>query len=113
MLFATEHFTTPLSAIIFLLFLTLFLEILAITSPIFALVGVGYACTRWGVFAKADMRVLGKFVIHLALPALIFKALASRPVADVFNTTYLLGYALGSLGALAVVYAVCRRGFGF
>jgi predicted permease len=88
------------------------LNILAITSPIFALMGVGYASTRWGVFAKADMRVLGKFVLNLALPALIFKAMASRPVAEVFNATYLVAYALGSLGAMAVVYAVCRRGLG-
>jgi len=86
-----------------------FVQILSITTPIFALIGLGYVCTRGGLFAKADMRVLGKFVLTLALPALIFKSMAQRSVAEVFNPTYLSGYLLGSLGALTLVYLLTRR----
>lgn len=89
-----------------------FFQILAITTPIFALIGVGYLGTRFGLFAKPDMRVLGKFVLSLALPALIFRALAQRSVAEVFNPTYLLAYLLGSAGSLALVYCVARRSLG-
>ena len=86
-----------------------FVQILSITTPIFALIGLGYACTRWGLFAKADMRVLGKFVLSLALPALIFKSMAQRSVAEVFNPTYLGGYLLGSLGSMALAYWLARK----
>mgnify|MGYP006156831297 CR=1 FL=1 len=47
------------------------LTILSITGPIYLAVLIGYACTRLGLFAKADMRLFGKFVINLALPALL------------------------------------------
>ena len=47
------------------------LSILSITGPIYLAVLIGYACTRLGLFAKADMRLFGKFVINLALPALL------------------------------------------
>jgi malonate transporter and related proteins len=86
-----------------------FLQILSITAPIFALIGLGYITTRQGLFAKADMRVLGKFVLSLALPALIFRAMAQSRVGDVLNPTYLTAYLLGSLAALALVHAVARR----
>lgn len=86
-----------------------FLQILSITAPIFALIGLGYITTRSGLFAKADMRVLGKFVLSLALPALIFRAMAQSRVGDVLNPTYMTAYLLGSLAALALVHTVARR----
>ena len=88
------------------------LDILTITAPIYLIVGLGYGLTRLRVFAKADMGVLGKFVVNLALPALLFKALAGRPLADILNPGYLAVYALGSLTVLAVGYAWGRRGAG-
>ena len=44
------------------------LQILAITGPIYLLIAAGFLTTRAGLFARADMRVFGKFVINLALP---------------------------------------------
>jgi len=40
---------------------------------------MGYLCTRTGVFSEPDLRVLGKFVLNLALPPLLFNAIAQRP----------------------------------
>lgn len=73
------------------------LDILAITGPIYLCILAGYAAVRWNVFSKADMRVLGKFVLEISLPALLFYALASRPLADVLRPGYLLVYTMGSL----------------
>ncbi|MEW6480212.1 MAG: AEC family transporter [Pseudomonadota bacterium] len=73
------------------------LDILAITGPIYLCILAGYAAVRWGIFTKAEMRVLGKFVLQIALPALLFYALASRPLADVLRPGYLLVYTAGSL----------------
>lgn len=47
------------------------LQILAITGPIYIAIGIGFVATRSSLFAKLDLRVLGKFVIHIALPALL------------------------------------------
>lgn len=85
------------------------LEILSITGPIFLCIAAGYLATRLGLFSKADMRVLGRFVFNLALPALLFNAVAQRRLAEVFNPTYLAAYAGGSVGMIALAYGLSRR----
>lgn len=74
-------------------------DVLAVTGPIYFVVAVGYACTRAGLFERADMRVFGKFVIHIALPALLFNAVAQRSVAEVLNPVFIAAYAMGSVAA--------------
>jgi malonate transporter len=85
------------------------LDILAITGPIYIAIFLGIVTTRTGLFAKADMRVLGKFVINLALPALLFNALAQRPIREILNPSYLLAYLAGSLVVLGLGWVWCRR----
>lgn len=84
-------------------------DVLAITGPIFLAGLLGFIATRVGLFAKADMRVLGKFVVNIALPALIFSALSQRPLGDVLDGGYLLAYLAGSLTLLGAGYAWGRR----
>ncbi|MET0962416.1 MAG: AEC family transporter [Noviherbaspirillum sp.] len=90
------------------------LDILAITSPIYLAILLGFICTRMGVFAKADMRVLGTFVVKLALPALVFNALAQRQIGDILNASYMLAYLGASLVVIGLGYAwgrcVARQG---
>ena len=85
------------------------LEILAIVSPIYLIIFCGYVITRAGVFAKAEMATFGKFVIKLALPALVFNAIAQRRLADIFVPGYLLAYTLGGLIMLGGAYLVGRK----
>lgn len=85
------------------------LDILAITGPIYLVVLAGYLATRMGLFARADMQVFGKFVLNLALPALIFNALAQRRIGEILHPAYLLSYLAGSLMMLALAYAIGRR----
>lgn len=84
------------------------LDILAITGPIFIVIAVGFAAVRFGLFAKADTRALGAFVINIALPAVLFKALSQRAFGEVMNLTHLAAYAIGSLAAFGVGVAVVR-----
>ncbi len=84
------------------------LDILAITGPIYLIIATGFLCTRWGLFSKADMRVFGKFVLNIALPALLFNALAQRPLREVMHADYLAAYALGSLAVVAVAFVGAR-----
>lgn len=88
------------------------LDILTITGPIYLCIAAGYASVRWSMFSKADMRVFGQFVIQIALPALLFNALASRPLAEVMHPAYLLTYTVGSLAVLLGAIGWSRRLLG-
>lgn len=80
------------------------LEVLPVSGTIFATIAIGYLAVLRGVFSAADLRVLGRFVISFALPALIFNAVSSQTIAEVLNVGYLLGYLGGSLAVLATGY---------
>ena len=77
------------------------LEVVSITLPIFALIGIGYGCTRAGLFGQSDIRMLGRFVLQVALPALLFNAVGGTPFSEVFDAAYLLVFGLGTLATLA------------
>lgn len=77
-------------------------DILAITGPIFAAIALGYLTTRAGLFSRADMRVFGQFVIKIALPALLFSALAQRNISDILNPSYVLAYLAGTLALVGL-----------
>ena len=60
-------------------------HILSVTGPIYLAIATGFLACRFGAFQKADAQVLGRFVLHFALPAMLFSALASRDFAEVFQ----------------------------
>lgn len=81
------------------------LNTLAITGPIYLVIALGYGAGRLAIFSKPDMRVLGTFVSRFALPALVFTALSQRPIGDILNARYMLGYAVGSLAVMLAAFA--------
>ncbi|HBZ43641.1 MAG TPA: transporter [Maritimibacter sp.] len=81
------------------------LSILAITFPIFAVIALGFGLVRFGVFTPAAMQAFGAFVMQVAMPALIFQAVASRDISEVFNPAYMAAYALGGLGTMVIAFA--------
>jgi predicted permease len=82
------------------------IQILAITFPIYAALALGYLVVWKGWFSAGDMRVLGRYVLNIALPALIFSAVAARSPVQVFQPGYVLAYALGGLGTIALSYTL-------
>lgn len=64
--------------------------------------GIGYFIVAKGWFATSDMRVLGNYVMNVAMPALLFNAVASRNVDEVFQPDYMLVYLLGGLAVIAL-----------
>jgi predicted permease len=84
------------------------LNILAITVPIYVVMAIGFLAGRADVFSPLDMRVLGKFVVKFALPALLFTALSQRPLADILNGGYVAAYAGGALIMFGGVAAFAR-----
>ncbi|PWI33440.1 permease [Vibrio albus] len=84
------------------------LDILSITGPIYLSILLGLLATRNGIFTKNELQVLGKFVLKVALPALVFSSLAGRPITEIFNTTYLAAYLIASLISLIIGYYSSR-----
>lgn len=78
--------------------------ILSITFPIYAAIAIGYLIVARGWYSAADMRVLGKYVLNIALPALLFTAVASRDLSEVFQPGYMLAFGLGGLGTILVAW---------
>ncbi len=85
------------------------LELLAITGPIYLVMAIGYLTTRAGLFERAEMRVFGKYVINLALPALLFNALSQRSVAEVLNPVFVVAYGAGALLVMLAGIWIARR----
>jgi len=79
-------------------------DILGITFPIYAAVVIGYAVVRLGWFKPQDMAVLGKYVLNVALPALLFNAVAGRDLGEVLHPGYLLVMATGGLATIAAAW---------
>lgn len=77
-------------------------SILAITGPIFILMAVGHVALHYNVITRTQALGMGRFVITLALPSLLFQAVLARPLADVVDPAYLLAYGLASLLTFAL-----------
>lgn len=80
------------------------LSILSITFPIFAAIALGYTLVRKAVFGPSDMRILGKYVINVALPALLCGTVAKRDLQDILDISYTAVFAVGGIATIAVVY---------
>lgn len=87
--------------------------LLAIVAPVFAIILIGYVIGRLGLFSSDQVRAFGRLVILVVLPALIFNALATAKVGEVFRLDYLIVYGLASLAVFALGFAWFRlRGGG-
>lgn len=80
------------------------LEIIGITFPVFGLIALGYAVVWKGLFSQDDLKVFGKYVLNIALPALLFSALARNPISEVFQPEYIAIYGIASLGSMGLSY---------
>jgi len=84
------------------------LQVLALTAPVFILIGLGFVAVWAELVTKVGIAALGKFVVTFALPAMLFRALAERSFNEILNFHYLAVYGGGSLLALAFGVAVAR-----
>ncbi|SIN85409.1 AEC family transporter [Vannielia litorea] len=88
------------------------IQVLSISGTIFAVIALGWLLVRRGVFDGTALDVLGGYVVTCALPALIFRAVSSRPVAETFDAAYLLALLTTSLTVFAASYWLVRGVFG-
>ena len=70
--------------------------------PFFALIFCGYGAGRFKVLSEASIAGVNAFVFYFALPAFLFELMATAPLAEVFNGSFIAAY----LGSGLLVYAV-------
>lgn len=70
------------------------LAILTIVAPVFALIASGYIARRIGVMGGTAVSELNRFVVYLALPALLFDVMAHASWADLAQPRFIAAFGL-------------------
>lgn len=86
------------------------LDILGVTFPFFALVGIGYLAARTGALPMASVPGLNVFVLYFALTAMLFKLASETPVRQLVDPVVLTVWLGASFVCLALAVATARRG---
>jgi predicted permease len=81
------------------------LSTLSIVLPVFALILAGWLARRTGVLGEAATRELNRFVVYLALPALLFDIVAHADWAVVWRPGFALTFGLSAFAVFAVALA--------
>ncbi|MCS0502896.1 AEC family transporter [Ancylobacter mangrovi] len=85
------------------------LSTLIVVLPIFALIFAGRLARRIGVLGPHATTELNRFVVYLALPALLFDIIAHARWADVWQPGFVAAFGLGSGLVFALTVAVRLR----
>jgi malonate transporter and related proteins len=81
----------------------------AALAPVFTLIALGFLAVRSGYLTGADTGALGRFVIGVALPALIFVAVAGAPLGETLVSGLLIAYGAAALLAFGFFRARAAR----
>ena len=88
-------------------------NVLSVVAPVFALIAIGYAAGRMKWISEIGAKGLAEFTFNLAIPALLFRKMATADLPDV--TPYALwgayfgaAIAVWLIAALATVFVLRR-----
>ena len=82
------------------------LSTLEILIPVFALILAGFICRRSGVFGREAASVLNRFVVWLALPALLMKTMIGATWEQLNQPAFIAAFSLACAGTFCVVLAI-------
>ena len=82
------------------------------TLPIFALILLGFGCARGRLFGPTATEVLNRFVVYLALPAVLFRGMAKTSVPQLLNVGFLASFGIPMALTFLVSFGLARRARG-
>jgi malonate transporter and related proteins len=88
-----------------------FAGILTLTAPLFLLVGVGYALSRFGNWPKVVSDALTRFVFSVAVPALLFRLMSDFSSLPPVDARLLIAYFGGGLVTYGIARVFAARAF--
>jgi len=71
------------------------LSSLLVVLPIFALILTGYVARRSGALGPTATREVNRFVVYLALPALLFSIMAKADPAEIWQPDFIIAFTAG------------------
>jgi malonate transporter len=77
-------------------------NVVALTSPLFLLAGLGYALVRWARWPKSVSDALTQFVFAVAVPALLFRLMSDFSRLPPVDARLLIAYFGGCLAVFAL-----------
>lgn len=83
--------------------------VLGAAFPVFALILAGTIAGRFGLLDAAVTNALNRFVVSLALPALLFDVTAHAPLSQVLDWGFVAAFGGGILGTLVLMAPTFRR----
>jgi len=82
------------------------LSLLTIVAPIFALILCGYLARRWESIGAGAVSEINKFVVYLALPALLFDVMANASWHDLMQPGFVAAFGLACGAAFYVTVGI-------
>jgi len=83
--------------------------VLGAAFPVFALIFAGTIAGRFGLLDAAVTNALNRFVVSLALPALLFDVTVHAPLGQVLDWGFVAAFGGGILGTLVLMAPTFRR----
>jgi predicted permease len=88
-----------------------FLSLIGLTAPLFVLVLLGYALTRWAKWPKPVADALTRFVFSVAIPAFLFRLMSDFWRLPPVDPRLLIAYFGACLIVFVLGRAIARRVF--
>lgn len=82
------------------------LSTLEILLPVFGLIFAGFACRRRGVLGPNAASELNRFVVWLALPALLFDTMAHATWQQLYQPAFVATFSIACVGVFALILAM-------
>jgi malonate transporter and related proteins len=82
------------------------MAVISIVAPIFVLVAVGYIAARAQWLSETAQKGISEFAFNFAMPALLFRSIATAPVGPPGSVRIVLAY----FGGVAIVWAIATTG---
>ncbi|HEY1998270.1 AEC family transporter [Paraburkholderia sp.] len=82
------------------------LSTLEILLPVFGLILAGFVCRRRGVLGPTAASELNRFVVWLALPALLFDTMAHATWHQLYQPAFVATFSLSCAGIFVLILAV-------
>ncbi len=81
------------------------LHVILLCLPIFAVIGLGFAAVRRRIVPPVMIEAVGAFAFTFALPAMLFRLMASQKLAEIVDARFLAAYLACCLATFGGVVA--------
>ncbi len=88
-----------------------FFALVVLTAPLFVLIFLGFALTRWGNWPKVASDALTRFVFSVAIPAFLFRLMSDRLALPPVDARLLLAYFGGCFVLFAIARVIAAKAF--